>query len=118
MRCLRKNGFKYIVNLYPQHEYGTHIDRGPVPDRDGVPYWESWVKAAKTDPKAAAVVRRYRERPAEELYDLSADPHEQTNQAADPSHADRLRGMRKELDEWMIEQGDNKKYFGKPTLLK
>jgi hypothetical protein len=107
-----------ILNLYPQHQYGTHIDRGPVPDRDGVPYWESWVEAAKTNAKAAAVVKRYRDRPAEELYDLTADPHEQTNLAADPQHADRLTILRRELDAWMTQQGDNKSFFGRPTLLR
>lgn len=118
MRCLRRDGFKYVLNLYPAHEYGTHIDRGPVPDRDGVPYWESWVEAAKGSPSAAAVVKRYRERQAEELYDLQADPHETTNLAAEAKHRDRLAAMRDELERWMAAQGDSKKYFGKPTLLK
>lgn len=117
MRCLRRGGFKYIRNLFPAHEYTTHIDRGPVPDRDGVPYWESWLAAARTDSRAAAVVRRYRERPAEELYDLTADPHEATNLAAAPAHAERLRAMRAELDEWMTAQGDTKRFFGTPRLL-
>lgn len=118
MRCLRKDGFKYILNLYPNHEYGTHIDRGPVPDRDGVPYWESWVEASKKSLGAAEVVQRYRERPAEELYDLRVDPHEMTNLANEAKHQDRLVGMREELERWMTAQGDSKKYFGKPTLLK
>ncbi|MGE3818609.1 MAG: sulfatase [Isosphaeraceae bacterium] len=115
MRCLRKEGFKYILNLYPSHEYGTHIDRGPVPDRDGVPYWDSWVQAARTDPDAAAVVKRYRERPPEELYDLAADPTERRNLAADPRHAARLVASREELERWMREQGDSRAFFGKPT---
>jgi N-sulfoglucosamine sulfohydrolase len=117
MRCLRKEGFKYILNLYPNHEYSSHIDRGPVPDRDGVPYWNSWVEAAKTSPTAAAIVKRYRERPAEELYDLEADPHERTNLVGEVQHAERLQAMRAELQEWMKAQGDTKKFFGKPKLL-
>ncbi len=117
MRCLRKDGFKYILNLYPNHQYTTHIDRGPVPDRDGVPNWDSWVEAAKSDPKAAAIVKRYQVRPAEELYDLNADPHEMTNLAADPKQAARLKEMRAELDAWMLSQNDSKKFFAKPILL-
>jgi arylsulfatase A-like enzyme len=39
-------------------------------------------------------------RPAEELYDLKADPHEVTNLAADPKHKATLDGMRKRLAEW------------------
>jgi arylsulfatase A-like enzyme len=118
MRCLRKDGYKLIVNLYPQHLYTTHIDSGPDPDRDGVTYWESWVRAAKTDAQAAAVVKRYRERPPEELYDLTADPHEMSNRVSDPKQADRLISMRRELEAWMAEQGDTQKYFGTPRLLK
>jgi hypothetical protein len=48
------------------------------------------------------------QRPDEELYDLKADPHEQTNLAGEKKHAERL----------MKAQGDTKKFFGKPTLLK
>jgi N-sulfoglucosamine sulfohydrolase len=117
MRCLRKDGFKYILNLYPNHQYTTHIDRGPVPDRDGVPYWESWVASAKTDAKAAAIVKRYRERPSEELYDLTDDPDEMKNLANDPKYTERLKAMRVELDRWMKAQGDTRKFFGTPILL-
>lgn len=65
-----------------------------------------------------AVVKRYRERPAEELYDLTADPHEQINLAADPRHTKQLHSMKAELEDWMTAQGDSRKFFGKPTLLK
>jgi arylsulfatase A-like enzyme len=51
-------------------------------------------------------VDRYHRRPAEELYDLRADPHELKNHAADPAHAETLRKLRAELDAWMKEQGD------------
>ncbi|MEZ6143742.1 MAG: sulfatase [Zavarzinella sp.] len=118
MRCLRKDGYKYILNLYPQHEYSTHIDRGPVPDRDGVPYWESWVTKAEHDPAAATIVQRYRRRPAEELYDLKQDPHEMNNLAGVAEYTKHLQTMRQELNEWMISQNDSKKFFGKPRLFK
>jgi hypothetical protein len=49
---------------------------------------------------------RYCGRPAEELYDLTADPHERKNLAADPAHAERLKGLRADLDAWMRDQGD------------
>lgn len=39
-------------------------------------------------------------RPAEELYDLTADPHEVNNLAADPKHKATLEAMRKRLAEW------------------
>jgi uncharacterized sulfatase len=78
---------------------------------DGKGYWASWVRRAETDPAAAAVVRRYHHRPAEELYDLQADPFEQRNLAGDPAYAGRLAGLRAELDAWMKSEGDQ----GMPT---
>jgi arylsulfatase A-like enzyme len=40
-------------------------------------------------------------RPPEELYDLAADPLEQTNLAKDPAHADELARLRGLVDAWM-----------------
>ncbi len=45
-------------------------------------------------------------RPAEELYDLDADPHELVNLATDPIFADVLAGMSRALDDWKRETGD------------
>jgi N-sulfoglucosamine sulfohydrolase len=84
-------------------------------------HWEcqfsTWEAAAKTDPGAAAILRRYHARPAEELYDLAADPHEQHNLAADPQHAARRDALRTELEAWMREQGDRRTVFAEPRLL-
>ncbi len=45
-------------------------------------------------------------RPAEELYDVDADPHELINLAGDPKFAEVLAGMRRALSEWGRETGD------------
>jgi uncharacterized sulfatase len=104
LRAARDRRWKYIRNLDPDAEHHSHIDLAkPV---DGRSYWDSWVEAAKTDPAAAAVVRRYHRRPAEELYDLEADPWELSNLAADPAHAETLAKLRAEVDAWMKAQGD------------
>jgi arylsulfatase A-like enzyme len=115
IRCVRTAQWKYIFNLHPEFQYSTHINRGG--DRDGLDYFRSWEAAAKTDSKAAAVVRRYKERPREELYNLAADPHEQKNLAADSQHAARLIEMRGKVAAWMKEQGDAATVFGQPLLL-
>ena len=101
MRSLRTREWKYIVNLDPKREFHTHVDRA---EANG--YWNSWAEKAKSDPKAAAVVQRYFHRPAEELYDLVNDPHELRNLMTDPQQAERMKAMRKELDDWMRAQGD------------
>jgi arylsulfatase A-like enzyme len=115
MRCLRTRQFKYILNLHPEFEYTTHIDRADP--ADGRAYFDSWVERAKTDAKAAAVVRRYHEHPREELYDVVADPHETKNLAAGSKHAATLQRMRARLESIMREQGDQGRVYGNPRLL-
>jgi uncharacterized sulfatase len=114
IRSVRTADWKYIRNLHPEFYYTTHID---FERRDNLRYFESWVEQAQADPAAAAVLRRYHERPAEELYDLRADPDERRNLAADPQHAQRRAGLRAELDAWMKSQGDQGKVFDRPRLL-
>jgi arylsulfatase A-like enzyme len=45
-------------------------------------------------------------RPAEELFDLAADPHELNNLAADPGHRATLEAMRHKLKDWEDRTGD------------
>ncbi len=104
IRSVRTREWKYVRNLTPDAEHTTHIDKMRARDKGG--YITSWEERAKTDPAAKAVVDRYYRRPAEELYDLRADPHELKNLAADPAHAGTLASLRAEVDAWMKEQGD------------
>ncbi len=113
MRSVRDTRWKYIQNLHPEFLYTTHIDNNAGPNS----YWSSWEVAAKTDPLAAAIIHRYRERSAEELYDLDADPYELNNLAAQPAQAAIKANLRRELDAWMAAQGDQRKVYGPPRLL-
>jgi arylsulfatase A-like enzyme len=115
IRAVRDGKWKYILNLHPEFQYATHINRGG--ERDGLEYFRSWEASAKTNSMAATVVRRYKERPREELYDLAADPHEQKNLAAQPEQAARLAEMRAKVAAWMKEQGDAGTVFDKPLLI-
>ena len=114
-RSLRTQRWKYMRNLHPEFRFTSHIDRGA--SEDSLSYIASWERAARSDPRAAALVRRYRERPAEELYDLENDPWEMNNLAAEPAHAAQLAEMRGGLDEWMKATGDKQIVAGKPLLL-
>ncbi len=116
IRALRTTDWKYILNLHPEFAHTTHIDQGAGAG-DGWRYFREWVGAAKTNAAAATVVKRYNERPREELYDLRADPHEQRNLAADPQHAARLAKMRAQLEAWMRDQGDQQTVFNQPRPL-
>lgn len=115
-RAVRNERWKYIRNLHPEYAFTTHIDlvAGYLGQRD---FFATWEAAAKTDPAAAAILKRYHARPAEELYDLAADPQEQHNVAESPEHAETLAALRTELDAWMASQKDQAKTLVKPRLL-
>jgi len=112
-RCVRDQRYKYIRNLHPEFVFGSHVTKV----RNDDAYWPSWEITARTDPEAAAKVRRYRQRPPEELYDLQTDPLELHNLAQDPDSSERLDQMRRHLEEWMTTHSDQQTVFGMPELL-
>jgi len=88
-RCVRTGRFKYIRSWTPQPRITISKDM----------IWESGVTRGMM-PWAAEP------RPAEELYDLSADAYETTNLAESPEAAG-IRGyLRDRLEEWMSDTGD------------
>jgi arylsulfatase A-like enzyme len=115
-RAVRNERWKYIRNLHPEFAFTTHIDlvAGHLGQRD---FFSSWEAAAKTDPQAAQLLHRYHARPAEELYDLEADPQEQHNVAANFAHREVLQSLRQELDAWLQAQGDTLPLPVAPRLL-
>lgn len=112
-RSVRTPKFKYIRNLHPEFLYESHVTKV---EKDGG-YWSSWVEKAKTSPVAADKVKRYQQRPAEELYDLEADPLELNNLAADPAHSETLLSLQGKLDVWLKEQNDQLIVYGMPKML-
>jgi len=112
IRSVRTEDFKYIMNLRPDCYHSNHSD---ILRKDGAgAYWHSWDAAAKKDPGAAAIVKRYFVRPAEELYDLKKDPSEQDNLAQREEMQAKRKELRGMLIDWMKAQGDRKKLFRKP----
>ena len=114
MRSARTADWKYIRNLHPEFQFATHINRGGL--RSGQRYWPSWIEAATHDDEAMAVVDRYRRRPAEELYYVANDGHEQHNLAMDPRFSGRLATMRALVDAWLEQTKDTLKVFGNPLM--
>ncbi|MEO5916936.1 MAG: sulfatase [Luteolibacter sp.] len=113
-RCVRDARWKYILNLHPEFKFTSHITKAGEAGSD---YWRSWIKKAESNPVAATKVKRYQQRPKEELYDLANDPLEQNNLTDDPAQTERLAAMRADLERWMKEQGDKCTVFGKPTMM-
>jgi arylsulfatase A-like enzyme len=112
IRAVRTRRFKYIRNLRPDCYHSNHSD---ILRKDGAgAYWDSWDEAAKNEPKAAAIIAKYYQRPAVEFYDLKKDPTEQNNLVGKAQYKRQIDKMSAMLDKWMEEQADIQKVFREP----
>jgi N-sulfoglucosamine sulfohydrolase len=102
MRSARDARFLYIRNFSPELPYAGHIIY-----RNQSAIMQEWLRlqAERKLTGPAALWMRTR-RPAEELYDTLADPHQIHNLSTDPAHAATLARMRRELTGWMARIGD------------
>ena len=107
MRGIRTARYKYILNLSPENEYVTHMDKATDHD-GGREYWSSWMQKSESDPRAKEILQRYHWRPSEELYDVLLDPYEFHNLADDPIYADIKSDLSKQLTAWRKQQNDTK----------
>lgn len=95
---------RYIRNLNHQEKFTNVVTRE---GGDRADFWMSWVAQAKAgDARARMLTTKYQHRPAEELYDVAADPHCLNNLIDDPSFAGLKKELSDRLDAWMKSQGD------------
>ncbi|TCD02965.1 sulfatase family protein [Pedobacter psychroterrae] len=104
-RMVRTKQFKYILNLAPEIEFNTHMNKATDHD-GGREYWPSWIDKAKSDTHAKQVLDLYHHRPAEELYDVIADPEEKHSLAADQKYIATLKLLRGKVAAWRKQEGD------------
>ena len=109
-RAIRTREFLYIRNLRPQLWPAGDPERegamGVFGDIDASPT-KQLLLDRRDDPAIARFFRLACEkRPAEELYDLAADPDELNNLADKPEFADAKRRLRTDLDRWMKDTAD------------
>lgn len=99
MRTIVTPKYKLIVNLDHQKDYPFASDLWGSP---------SWQHIRKTGEKMMGqrTVAAYLQRPKEELYDLTSDPNELKNLAADPAHGATLANLRQRLRAWQVETND------------
>ena len=106
IRAIREGDWKYIWNLNNAKWYINRVTQ-PGPEQAS---FLSWEDAAARNPggQASRLVRRFRCRPPEELYNLASDPYELENLARDPtqSQAAIILRLKTELRRWMATQGD------------
>ncbi len=101
-RGLTDGKWKYIRNFNP------HLPQSPYSFYQfGQPGWTAYEKAWK-EGKVTGIHKEQWEAPkqSEQLYDLTADPWETRNLAADPAHAKKLATLRSRLKNTMKQAGD------------
>lgn len=99
IRSVRNERFKLIRNLNPDATFHNAINNHP--------WFRSWEALADGDDEhAQTIVERFAHRPAIELYDIQADPHELNNLADNPKYATVASELDRTLAAWMQSQGD------------
>jgi hypothetical protein len=102
MRSARDGRFLYIRNVQPELPYAGHIIY-----RNQSDIMQEWLRlqaeGGLTGDRAAWMRTS---RPAEELFDTVADPHQIRNLAADPAHRATLDRMRQAVVAWMMRIND------------
>lgn len=106
MRSIRSESFKYIWNFTPEVRYENVVTIPEDTKWGESTVFNSWKRAAQTDPDAAEKVMRYHFRPEEELYAVDQDPDEWRNRADRPAYAEVKQRLRAELLKWMALTGD------------
>ncbi|HEV7279651.1 MAG TPA: sulfatase [Pirellulaceae bacterium] len=100
-RSVRDDRWLYIADAAP------HLTGSPPADAVRSPTFEAMVeleqKGDLPEPQRGCFVAP---RPAEGLYDVVADPHQLTNLASDPAHAETLEKLRGVQQAWARETGD------------
>ncbi|MFM8392808.1 MAG: sulfatase [Acidobacteriota bacterium] len=95
VRALRTERYKYIRNDYPDLPATPSADAGRSPSMEAI---RGLHQKGRLTPLQARIFQQ--PRPAEELYDLDADPTESRNLATDPAHQEIVRQLRARLNAW------------------
>ncbi len=112
MRSVTDKRFHYIKNFFPGRPYAQHIEY-----MEEMPTMQELRRLYKDhmnalDPNygkamTPAQLLFFRpEKPVEELYDVTVDPHEINNLAGKPEHQETLKRMRAALEQWQKQTKD------------
>ncbi|MGH8020173.1 MAG: sulfatase family protein [Opitutaceae bacterium] len=103
VRLVRHGDFAYLRNAWPELRLPGASDTFYNPSADALKAAHAEGTPALT-PAQANIFQQ--PRPAEELYDLRADPDQTRNLAGDPGARETLEFLRSVLDRWTTETGD------------
>lgn len=102
VRYVRDRRFHYLRNFHPHYPYGRYASY--VWQHESMRAWERLHREGRLSGPPARFFEPTK--PVEELYDVSQDPWEIRNLAADPAYAADLRRLRALLASEMVANGD------------
>ncbi len=111
VRAIRTREFLYLRNLrpdrWPAGDPQAHKDpKRAFGDCDDGPT-KNYILDHRDEPGMQKFFQLcFGKRPAEELYDLSKDPHQINNVAGQPAYAAAQKQLRAQLDQWMKDTAD------------
>jgi N-sulfoglucosamine sulfohydrolase len=111
VRAIRTREFLYLRNLrpdrWPAGDPQAHKDPKRIfGDCDDGPT-KNYILDHRDEPAMQSFFQLcFGKRPAEELYDLSKDPHQVNNVAGQPSYSEARKQLRSQLDQWMKDTAD------------
>ena len=114
IRTVRSRQYRYIRNYYPERSF-LQLNRYKEAN-----YPTMWVlRQLGAQGHLTPEQKRLTEatRPKEELYDLTADPHEVINLENSPKHAAVLAEMRAALNEWIMVSDDQGRFPEDPRVI-
>lgn len=102
IRAVSDGRFKYLRNFFPQRPYYL-----PLSYREQMPIMQELLALRDSGELNSVQMQWFRTvKPVEELFDVTADPHELNNLANDPVYFGKLIELRDELTNWMEAIGD------------
>lgn len=104
IRAVTDGRYKYIRNYLPHLPWFHEQTRSYPRLQPTYRIWHEWAAAGKLSGPSAIYMAH--EKPREQLFDLSSDPHEVVNLANSPDHQETLRRLRRALKDWMLEIHD------------
>jgi arylsulfatase A-like enzyme len=100
-RAVRDKRFKYIRNYMPHRIYAQHLEY-----LWRMPAMQSWQRLYDAGQLRGPERYFFEEKPAEELFDTQADPHEVSNLAGQAEYQDVLLRMRQAERDWVTDIRD------------
>lgn len=104
IRSVHGKRFNYIRNFHPELPWFHHQYIGYMYQMPTMQVWQRMADAGQLSGPTAIFMAR--QKPTEELYDVTADPDEVNNLAGLPEYEQVLEKMRGECRQWMLDIAD------------